>query len=265
MTWFKVDDSLAFHHKVVGVENAAMGLWVRAGAWCAQQNNDGVVPAHMVKALGATRRHAIALVAFGLWEDQGDATYVFHDWHLYQPTSAEVKAERLAKSQKKAEAGRSGGIASGVSRRANKEAKGKQEGSNAEANAEANGKQNEAPTRPDPLPKTSSSAAASSLTEIDSSAGAVVKAYCDGASSTSRPVPSGRFRGKVGKDANRLNSEGHAWSDLAAAAFRMGASGWDDLDRELQKPQRGKPVSNGVASHPDEAYSQGGIFSRSSA
>lgn len=146
MTWFRVDDSLAFHSKVVGVGNAPLGLWVRAGAWCAQQLSDGVVPAHMVKALGGTIQHAKALVAFGLWEQMDDGSYLFHDWHLYQPTAAEVKAERLARSEAKAKAGRAGGIASGVSRRANKEANAKQN----EAEHEANANENEAPSLPIP-------------------------------------------------------------------------------------------------------------------
>lgn len=149
MTWFRVDDSLAFHHKVVGVGNSAMGLWVRAGAWCAQQLNDGHVPAHMVKALGGASRDAKALVAYGLWEEDGPF-YVFNDWHQYQPTSAEVKAARLAKSEKRAEAGRAGGIASGVARRANAQAEPDQAGSKIEASGEANGKQNEAPSLPGP-------------------------------------------------------------------------------------------------------------------
>lgn len=31
MPWFKVDDTLALHGKVVAAGNPAMGLWVRAG------------------------------------------------------------------------------------------------------------------------------------------------------------------------------------------------------------------------------------------
>ena len=33
--WFKVDDNLALHPKVLGAGNAAMGMWVRAGSWSA--------------------------------------------------------------------------------------------------------------------------------------------------------------------------------------------------------------------------------------
>jgi len=43
MPWFKVDDTLAFHAKVVAAGNAAMGLWVRAGAHSMQQLTDGFI------------------------------------------------------------------------------------------------------------------------------------------------------------------------------------------------------------------------------
>lgn len=33
MSWFKVDDHLAFHRKTLAAGNEAMGLWVRAGSW----------------------------------------------------------------------------------------------------------------------------------------------------------------------------------------------------------------------------------------
>lgn len=136
--WFKVDDGLAFHAKTVAAGNAAMGLWVRAGAWSAQQLTDGHVPAHMVAALGATRKHAAALVAAGLWV-QADDGYRFHEWEQRQPSADEVRADRAAKHDAKAAAGRLGGIASGVARRKHKP-----------SNAEANAEQNEPPTRPDP-------------------------------------------------------------------------------------------------------------------
>lgn len=151
MTWFKVDDSFAFHRKVVKVGNASLGLWVRAGAWSAQQLTNGEIPLHMVRTLGGTSAHARALVDSRLWSDQEDH-YLFNDWHKYQPTSAEVRAKRFGTSEVRVSAGRAGGIASGISRRANHE-----------ANHEANAKQNEAndakqrrtpvPSRPDPTYK----------------------------------------------------------------------------------------------------------------
>lgn len=103
MTWFKVDDTLAFHAKVVAAGNPAMGLWVRAGAWAAQQLTDGFVPSHMVKSLG-TPRQASTLVSAGLWV-QADGGFRFHDWNdaERQPTRQEVEDKRQAWREKKRE------------------------------------------------------------------------------------------------------------------------------------------------------------------
>lgn len=101
MTWFKVDDTLAFHAKVVAAGNPAMGLWVRAGAWCAQQLTDGELPDHMVATLG-NRAQAGALVRAGLWEPT-DTGYRFHEWsgEGRQPTRDEVEARRAEWREKK--------------------------------------------------------------------------------------------------------------------------------------------------------------------
>ena len=94
ITWFKVDDALATHDKVLMAGNAAMGLWVRAGAWSAQHLTDGFVPAHAVKLLGNLAQ-AKALVTAGLWH-KVDGGFQFHEWHDYQPTREAVEAERAA-------------------------------------------------------------------------------------------------------------------------------------------------------------------------
>ena len=52
MPWFKVDDRLAHHPKVMAVGNAAMGLWVRAGSWSAAHLTDGYVPTELLSTLG---------------------------------------------------------------------------------------------------------------------------------------------------------------------------------------------------------------------
>lgn len=109
MTWFKVDDALAFHRKSMKAGNAAMGLWVRAGSWCAQQLNDGRIPPEIVAALG-TQAEADALVRAELWHETMDG-YEFHDWAEYQPTRESVlekrekTAERVADWRSKKRAG----------------------------------------------------------------------------------------------------------------------------------------------------------------
>jgi hypothetical protein len=102
MTWFKVDDSLAFHRKVVAAGNAAMGLWVRAGSWCAQQLTDGFVPDHMIPILG-TPAQASRLVRVGLWITVPGGCQ-FHEWNEKgrQPTAQSVREEREKSAERQA-------------------------------------------------------------------------------------------------------------------------------------------------------------------
>lgn len=109
MTWFKVDDTFAFHTKAVAAGNAAIGLWVRAGAWSAQQLTDGKIPTAVAASLG-TSQQAQRLVAVGLWESRPDG-YAFHQWSTdgRQPTRAEVESRRQREREKKAEQRRGSG------------------------------------------------------------------------------------------------------------------------------------------------------------
>ncbi|GAA1679621.1 hypothetical protein GCM10009745_24420 [Kribbella yunnanensis] len=102
VTWFKVDDAFAFHLKVIRAGNSAIGLWVRAGSWSAQQLTDGLVPADMVQALGGNLGDAEQLVTVGLWEESPGG-YKFHDWHDYQPSKAEVESDRERARKRKQE------------------------------------------------------------------------------------------------------------------------------------------------------------------
>lgn len=129
MTWFKVDDGFAFHPKAILAGNAALGLWVRAGAWCGANLTDGYIPKTFITTMGAQKRDADKLIASGLWvhakrtQDAhetntertqnahsagtcqpnqnhracgGHTGYQFHEWGLMQPTKADVEAERAA-------------------------------------------------------------------------------------------------------------------------------------------------------------------------
>ena len=99
MTWFRVDDTLAMHPKVYAAGNAAMGLWVRAGAWSMQQLTDGdrsrpIVAVGFNSERYQGRNLALRLVALGYtdvswyrggreaWQVAGlpDADLVLQDW-----------------------------------------------------------------------------------------------------------------------------------------------------------------------------------------
>jgi len=93
MAWFKVDDKLHDHEKPAEAGQAAMGLWVMAGSWSADNLTDGFIPERVLSRWGR-RRDADALVLVGLWRTCGEG-WVFNDWEEYQPTGEEVKAKRL--------------------------------------------------------------------------------------------------------------------------------------------------------------------------
>jgi hypothetical protein len=96
--WFKVDDRLAMHPKVMQAGNAAMGLWVRAGSWSAQNLTDGHIPVALLASLGGKRAHADALVKAGLWEVEPNG-WRFHEWTGYQPSASDVKLHKEAESE----------------------------------------------------------------------------------------------------------------------------------------------------------------------
>lgn len=80
MPWFNVDDGFAFHRKTVRAGNAAVGLWARAGSWCAKELTDGFVPDHMIPTMG-TQKQAERLVMAGLWvRDDERGGFQFHEY-----------------------------------------------------------------------------------------------------------------------------------------------------------------------------------------
>jgi hypothetical protein len=142
MPWFKVDDKLHDHRKARAAGPAAMGLWVLAGSWAADNLTDGFVPSTIATRWGRPRE-ANRLVEAGLWfadRQDNEEGYRFHEWLERQPSRAQKLEERATRAQ----AGRVGGLRSGQSRR---EAKAKQDASPLL----------EPPSRPDPSSKDSSS------------------------------------------------------------------------------------------------------------
>jgi hypothetical protein len=186
MGWFKIDDQLFGHPKVLSIDPrcrlAAIGLFTLAGSWSSAHLTDGVIPEQLVTSMQATRKQCESLVSAGLW-DVHPQGYAFHDWADYNPTRAEV----LAKRQVRAAAGKIGGEHS-ASKRASK----------IQANASPPGKQNPSkcfdhvstpvPARPDPtttaptvLPLTSPNGAAlvPAVESLNQRAQRLTKAYTD--------------------------------------------------------------------------------------
>lgn len=102
MPWFKVDDKLHDHRKARTAGKSAMGVWVLAGSWSADNLEDGFVPSEVLGRWG-TRADAARLVSSGLWlpaEKEGEEGWAFHEWNERQPTKAEVEQERRANADR---------------------------------------------------------------------------------------------------------------------------------------------------------------------
>ncbi|MFB7270698.1 mucin-2 [Streptomyces sp. NPDC056244] len=109
MTWFKVDDTAHAHPKLLKAGNAALGLWMRAGAYAAQHLTEGVIPGVVVQLYGSAPQ-VRKLVAAGLWHPHGHTCprckqpgigdYVMHDFLVYNPARARVENERTAAAER---------------------------------------------------------------------------------------------------------------------------------------------------------------------
>ncbi|HZF90416.1 mucin-2 [Streptomyces sp.] len=113
MAWLKIDDSSHMHPKFIAAGNAALGLWLRCGAYSAQHLTEGHVPGVVAKQYG-TAPQARKLVAVGLWHEHGHdcprcaqptpGDYVVHDFFESgrNATRAQVEANRAAAAERKA-------------------------------------------------------------------------------------------------------------------------------------------------------------------
>lgn len=98
MPWFKVDDKLHDHRKSRAAGRSAMGVWVLAGSWSADNLTNGFIPATLLSRWGG-KTDAARLVKAGLWhvdEQDGEKGWRFHNWAEHQPTKEEVEAKREA-------------------------------------------------------------------------------------------------------------------------------------------------------------------------
>jgi len=94
--WFKVDDKLHAHRKARRAGKAAMGVWLLAGSWSADNLTDGFIPADYLPLWGSPA-DARRLVQVGLWEPaelDGEPGWRFNDWGDYNPTREQVETER---------------------------------------------------------------------------------------------------------------------------------------------------------------------------
>lgn len=122
MPWFYVDDAFADSKPVMRLDqsfrNAAIGLWVRCGAWSAKEETDGHVPLDVVRQFDGTPRLIRALCNIAeLWTEtcpnsdqisvenrtqsaNNPREILFNNWAKWQKTHAELAAKRRSDAER---------------------------------------------------------------------------------------------------------------------------------------------------------------------
>ena len=107
MTWARLDDSFYSHPKIRKAwrMRASIGLHVLAISYCADHSLDGKLPAEFAEDQlpDPDERDAAvtALIDAGLWKRNGQGFEV-HDFLAYNPSRADLTAQREADRQRKA-------------------------------------------------------------------------------------------------------------------------------------------------------------------
>lgn len=98
MSWFKLDDRFFDNPKIAGISDAAKIAYLKAGTYCARELTDGLLPFFKGKEYAGSTRVMKELVP-SLWEPF-EAGFQVHDYLKYNPTRAQVLAEREAAQQR---------------------------------------------------------------------------------------------------------------------------------------------------------------------
>lgn len=96
MVWLRIDDQIAHHPKFIDAGPIASWLWVCGNAYCNKYLTDGFIRSSALGTLGGVtnaKRWAEVLVKVGLWEAAAGG-YRVHDFHDFNPTAQEVRANR---------------------------------------------------------------------------------------------------------------------------------------------------------------------------
>lgn len=99
---FQVDGDFYDHPKSIGLSDAAVALWTRAGSYSAAKLTDGFIAEHVLVLLSrAPTEAAEELVARGLWK-RTKGGYRFHQWEERgNLTKERVENERRSDRQRK--------------------------------------------------------------------------------------------------------------------------------------------------------------------
>lgn len=100
---FQVDGDFYDHPKSLGLSDAAVALWTRAGSYSAAKLTDGFIVEHVLVLLSRTPQEAAEeLVARGLWQ-RTKGGFRFHQWDHRNLTKERVELERAEARLRKRE------------------------------------------------------------------------------------------------------------------------------------------------------------------
>lgn len=97
MTWVRIDDTFPDHPKIVGLTDAAFRAHVSGLCYAGRYLTDGHIPTSALRQIG-TRKAAQELEARNLWT-KTDHGWVINDFLDYNPSKADVEAERNRKRE----------------------------------------------------------------------------------------------------------------------------------------------------------------------
>ncbi len=101
MPWVRFDDRFPSNRKIRLLSDSAFRLYVSAICWSAENLTDGVVTTKELRLVADVKnasKRAQELVDSGLWVPIPGTGWRIHDYHEYQPTADQVRADREAKT-----------------------------------------------------------------------------------------------------------------------------------------------------------------------
>jgi hypothetical protein len=116
MPFFRVDDQFHNSPTVLQAGNAAVGLWVRCGAYSANYLLDGFVPIDVALAYG-TRREIDRAIDAGLWAHVAPGGLLIPWAEQYSADQVRAQRASTAERQRKWKEAHGNDAANGVSRR----------------------------------------------------------------------------------------------------------------------------------------------------
>lgn len=96
MSWLRIDDGAPEHRKVLGLPRADRWTWIELLAYCARQQEDGIVPAGIDDALRhVTPAFVRKCIAVGLLDVDDAGEMRVHNWAIYNGATLDERVSAV--------------------------------------------------------------------------------------------------------------------------------------------------------------------------